>query len=181
MYLQHDGLTLRNAKAGDASVLALWWNDGSVMAHAGFPLGIGCSAKSVADSIEQDSDENGRRLIIELNGVTIGEMSYKNIGGGKAQIGIKICDESHQEKGIGRRALSMLITELFCGTGYRKIVLDTNLKNKRAQHVYELLGFRKIAVNMDSWKDQLGEFQSSVDYELEPEFFNSFITTDHKN
>ncbi|MEA4920014.1 MAG: GNAT family protein [Clostridiaceae bacterium] len=179
MYIQHEGLTLRDAKAGDAPVLAAWWNDGSVMAHAGFPLGIGCSVESVAKSLEQDSDEKGRRLIIEHK-VPVGEMSYKNMGDGNACIGIKICEESEQEKGLGRRAMSMLITELFSAMGYGKIVLDTNLTNKRAQHVYELLGFQKIGVNINSWKDQLGELQSSIDYELEPQFFRSFITANNK-
>ena len=43
-----------------------------------------------------------------------------------------------QEKGLGRVILSMLIEELFT-MGYELIFLDTNLKNTRAQHVYELI------------------------------------------
>ena len=66
---------------------------------------------------------------------------------------------------MGRVVLSMLISWLF-DQGYSKIVLDTNLTNKRAQHVYESLGFRKLRTNIDSWTDQLGQLQSSVDYEL---------------
>ena len=66
--------------------------------------------------------------------------------------------------------LSLFIRELFA-TGYKKIILDTNLKNERAQHVYEMLGFRRLRVNIDSWEDQLGVMQSSVDYELTPEDF----------
>ena len=69
--------------------------------------------------------------------------------------------------------LSLIIKYLFCH-GYDKIVLDTNLNNKRAQHVYELLGFKKLRVNIDSWTDQLGQKQSSVDYELYKENFNDF-------
>ena len=53
-------------------------------------------------------------------------------------------------------------------------MLDTNLKNERAQHVYEMLGFRKLRVNIDSWEDQLGELQSSVDYELVPADFTNY-------
>lgn len=45
-------------------------------------------------------------------------------------------------------------------------LLDTNLTNTRAQHVYESLGFHKVRTNIDSWKDQLGRLQSSVNYEL---------------
>jgi len=61
--------------------------------------------------------------------------------------------------------LSMLIKELF-RMGWQKIILDTNLRNKRAQHVYEMLGFQKVRVNLDCWIDQLGQKQSVVDYEL---------------
>lgn len=76
-------------------------------------------------------------------------------------------------KGLGKIILSMLIEELF-NRGAKLIFLDTNLKNKRAKHVYEALGFKKMAVNIDSWKNQLGELQSSVDYELVREDFNNF-------
>lgn len=68
----------------------------------------------------------------------------------------------------------MLIHSLFSNYGYKKIILDTNLNNTRAQHVYEKLGFKKIRVKNNSWKNQLGELQSSVDYELVEEYFNDF-------
>ncbi len=100
-------------------------------------------------------------------------MSYRNKSDHIAEIGIKICETDYQEKGLGRICLSLLIKELF-RMGYQKIVLDTNEKNLRAQHVYELLGFRKLRINKDSWKDQLGNPQSSVDYELLPEGFNDY-------
>ena len=57
------------------------------------------------------------------------------------------------------------MTELF-QVGYEKIILDTNLLNTRAQHVYEKLGFTKLRVNTNAWRDQLGNPQSSVDYEM---------------
>lgn len=68
----------------------------------------------------------------------------------------------------------MLIHSLFLNYGYKKIILDTNLNNTRAQHVYEKLGFKKIRVRDNSWKNQLGELQSFVDYELVEECFNDF-------
>ncbi len=173
MHLTHNNLTIRNATAADCPQLAAWWNDGAVMAHAGFPNGLGTTAEAIAEKISTDTDDTTRRLVIELDGQLIGETNYRNIGNGCAEIGIKICDFSRQEKGLGRILLSMLISELF-RLGYRKILLDTNLKNTRAQHVYELLGFHKVRVNVDSWKNQLGELQSSVDYELIPEWFQDF-------
>lgn len=174
MLLKFENLTIRNATTDDAEQLAAWWNDGAVMAHAGFPNGIGESPEEIADSLKNDSDDTGRRLMIELNQIPVGEMNYRNIGGDTAEIGIKLCDFSVQDKGLGKKLLSMLISSLFNDLGYRKIILDTNLDNKRAQHVYEKLGFRNLRVLEDSWKNQLGEWQSSVDYELFPEDFVNF-------
>lgn len=45
MFIKHDNLTIRNATAEDAEILAKWWSDGKVMAHAGFPLGINSTPK----------------------------------------------------------------------------------------------------------------------------------------
>ena len=136
MNIKYNQLCIRNAEKKDCEQLAVWWNDGTVMAHAGFPNGLGTSAA-----------ENHRY-----------------------EIGIKICESDYQEKGIGRVVLSMLIEEMF-RMGANVIFLDTNLKNTRAQHVYEKLGFRKTAVHYNSWKNQLGEMESSVDYELTADEF----------
>ena len=46
------------------------------------------------------------------------------------------------------------------------MVLDTNLANTRAQHVYEKLGFVRLRTRVDAWTDQVGQPQSAVDYEL---------------
>ena len=149
MRIQHKNLTIRQAEVTDAKQLAVWWNDGAVMAHAGFPNGLGTTEEEVVKGLR-----NGL-----LDGV--------------AEIGIKICETDCQNRGVGRKVLSMLISWLF-RNGYAKIILDTNLTNTRAQHVYELLGFRKIRTNIDSWKDQFGRLQSSVDYALVEQDFVSY-------
>lgn len=173
MKVTHKNLTIRNAGASDAVQLAAWWNDGAIMAHAGLPNGTGDTPERIAEKLRGDTDENRRRLIIELDGRPIGEMGYGRTDEGYAEIGIKICDFSEQEKGYGKQLLSMLIGELF-RMGFPKIILDTNVKNLRAQHVYERLGFRKVRTRIDSWRNQLGELQSSIDYELTPEDFVDF-------
>lgn len=165
MYIIDRDLCVRNAEMEDCAQLAKWWNDGGVMAHAGFPRGLGTTAEKIQEQIGTDSDDTKRRLIITYRGVAIGEMSYYNLGNHTAEIGIKICETEYQDKGLGRVLLSMLIKELF-SRGYERIVLDTNLKNTRAQHVYETLGFKKVRIRENSWKNQVGEVQSSVDYEL---------------
>jgi len=171
--LVYKNIVIRNATVADAVLLETWWNDGKIMAHAGFPNGTGQTAESIAEKIKTDADKVHRRMIIELEGVPIGETNYNNISDGIAEIGIKISDFSQQNKGYGKIILSMLISYLFDELGYKKIILDTNLNNTRAQHVYEQLGFRKVSIRENAWRNQLGELQSSVDYELEkPEFID---------
>lgn len=166
MFLKQENLVIRNAVESDAAQLAAWWNDGSVMAHAGFPNGLGTTAETIAASLATDTDDTRRRHIIEENGVPIGEMNYRNAGNGTAEIGIKICNPECQNRGLGKKLLRMFIDGLFNELRYREIVLDTNLNNLRAQHVYESIGFEKVRVNIDSWTDQLGNKQSSVDYRM---------------
>lgn len=189
MRLEQGKLCIKNAEKEDCRQLVSWWNDGAVMAHAGFPNGLGTNEEKVQKQIAADSDDTRRHLVIWYDGNRIGEMSYANLGDSleetgedtienrTADIGIKICNSIFQEKGLGKIVLSMLIRELF-SRGYTKIVLDTNLKNKRAQHVYERLGFQKVNIRMDAWIDQVGEKQSVVDYELTKEHFVDFALMD---
>lgn len=169
MKLQYENLTIRPAEVADAGQLAAWWNDGAVMAHAGFPNGLGTTVEEVIEGLG-----NGRMVIAESNRL-IGECVYHDLADGVAEIGIKICETDCQNRGVGGKILSMLIAWLF-QKGYSKIVLDTDLENKRAQHVYESLGFRKLRTNRDSWKNQLGQLRSSVDYELMEKDFHSFLS-----
>ena len=92
MDILKNGIRIRNAGPADCEQLAAWWNDGKVMAHAGFPNGLGTTPEHIREEIAGDTDDTDRRLIIEYKGVSIGEMSYGNLGGNVAEIGVKICN-----------------------------------------------------------------------------------------
>ena len=173
MRVVYGDLEIRNAEAVDCLQLAAWWNDGAVMAHAGFPRGLGITAEKIAAQIAADTDDTRRRLVIAFRGRLIGECSYRVLPDKEAEIGIKICEADMQEKGLGKVILSLLIRALF-DKGLGRIVLDTNFKNTRAQHVYERLGFCRLGVRESCWQDQLGQWQSAVDYALVPEDFVDF-------
>lgn len=175
MERSYKDISFRNAKTEDAGQLCEWWNDGEVMAHAGFPNGLGTTAANVAALIAAESDETGRRHIIFYRGTAIGEMNYRNLGNRTCEIGIKLCQADSQNKGLGKIVLSLFIDGLFNESGFEKIVLDTNVRNIRAQHVYEQLGFQKVRTNINAWKDQLGNLQSSIDYELTRQHFVSYL------
>ena len=106
MRIQHKNLTIRQAEVADAKLLAAWWNDGAVMAHAGFPNGLGTTEEEVVKGLR-----NGL-LVVEEGDRLIGECNYHNASDGVAEIGIKICETDCQNRGVGRKVLSMLISWL---------------------------------------------------------------------
>ena len=164
--LSYRNIQIRNAEVTDAYLLCKWWNDGKVMAHAGFPLGLGINETEIISKIQAETDHTTRRHIILIDNVPVGEMNYRQLDDKTCEMGIKICETTHQNKGYGTIILSMFLHGLFHIRHYEKVLLDTNLNNKRAQHVYEKLGFTKVRVNVDAWKDQMGKLQSSIDYEM---------------
>lgn len=164
-------LVLRSAERRDAPQLTAWWNDGDVMAHAGFPLGLGQSVETTRKQIEQNERRLGQLCIVEIGGAPVGEASFW-ITGNEAEIGIKICRPDCQNKGYGTRVLFLLLDYLFHDevlsqkVRIERVIWDTNRNNKRAQHVYDKIGARRIAVVENCWTDQLGVRQSRVDYEM---------------
>lgn len=99
MDINYKNIHIRNANPDDSKQLAKWWNDGKVMAHAGFPLGLNTSAEKINKQFLNDSDEKKRTLIIEYKNLPIGEMNYKYQGDLVYDIGIKICEFQYQDKG----------------------------------------------------------------------------------
>lgn len=174
MYLCHKHLIIRDALVSDAALLCRWWNDGAVMEHAGFPQGIHTTIEQVTAQILLETGPK-YRLIIESHQTPIGEMCYQDMGNHTAQIGIKICELSFQNHGLGSEILSLFCKSLFEDYGFTKIILDTMLENKRAQHVYEKLGFVQTAINRDCWQDQTGKMRTSIDYTLLPSNFSPVI------
>ena len=97
MYIKKGVFGIREAEVEDAEILASWWNDGKVMAHAGFPNGLGITVERVVENIVDKSRKSDLH-IIEIDNMPIGEMVYRDLGENVASIGIKICDFSMQNK-----------------------------------------------------------------------------------
>ncbi|MCL2376037.1 MAG: GNAT family N-acetyltransferase [Defluviitaleaceae bacterium] len=119
MFLAYQNLVIRNATEGDAQQLCTWWNDGKIMAHAGYYNGLGITTEQAAKSFAED-DEKSRRHVIEYDDKPIGEMNYRTPEDKVARIGIKICDFAVQEKGLGTILLTIFIDALFSHYGYEK-------------------------------------------------------------
>ena len=88
MKIQYENLTIRQAEAADAKQLTAWWNDGALMAHVGFPNGLGTTEEEVIKGLSSGHMvvEESTRLIVECN--------YHNVSDDVAEIHIKICEAS---------------------------------------------------------------------------------------
>ena len=93
MYLHQNELTIRDALPADTPLLCRWWNDGKVMEHAGFPQGLGTSIEKITQQLLEPNNRT-HLLIIESEGLPIGEMNWRRAETDRAEIGIKICDPS---------------------------------------------------------------------------------------
>lgn len=171
MKIKSGNIVIRSAEIKDAKILTDWWNDGKVMAHAGFPNGLNTTEEDTTKLILNNRTKLSQLCIIEIDDLKVGELNYR-IMPNVAEIGIKICDSNYQSKGYGTKILKNLIHFLFTDdlinqqTEIEKITLDTNLNNTRAQNTYLKIGFKKIKVVEDAFTDQLGISQSAVIFEM---------------
>ena len=109
MHIRYENILIRNATPDDAALLANWWNDGKVMAHAGFPNGEGTTEEAVRRGLEKQCEPQSCIQIILFENKPIGEMNYACVGDRTYEIGIKICDASYQNRGLGKKILSVWI------------------------------------------------------------------------
>ena len=107
-------------------------------------------------------------MIVKNDGFSIGELSFHNLDltNKSCEIGIKICELSEQGKGYGEEALRGFINYLFRTYELHRIELDTLLENKRAQHLYQKVGFKVVGVKRDVWLDPEGNYRSAVVMDL---------------
>lgn len=181
MRIEKDNIVIRSVNVDDAIQLNKWWNDGEVMEHAGFTEGLGQSLEGTIAEIRDWEGKLSQLCMIEIDGMAVGELSYRIKGDGAAYPGWKICDFDYQNKGYGPQIIKLLFEFIFTDeeinskVSIDRIVWDTLLENRRAQYIYEdKIGARKIQIKEDSWQDQLGNWRSSVDYEISKgEFLNA--------
>ncbi len=154
---------LKKAQPDDSVVLTKWWNDGKVMAHAGFPNGVGTTVEKVRAQIENRPFYN-LLFIIYYGSEPIGEISA-DIKDGVADFGIKICNEEYQNKGIGTFAIEKFFKELFSSDIVDKVKISTNANNTRAIHFYKDK-IKAIETNHFEFKDANGKNQEGIEFEL---------------
>lgn len=173
MNLEYKDLKIRKASLEDAGILLDWWNDGSVMAYAGYPDGK--KTKEVIIRHYIDHDTKHYRHIIEYKGKAIGEINYRDTNDTQASLSIMIAKEDLQNKGLGKIILSLFIDVLFKDYGFKKINIETYKSNPRSIHVAESLGFKKFREFENNRHDTRGKPLSTIEYQLVEDDFISFV------
>ncbi|MFQ7119627.1 MAG: hypothetical protein ACLRPW_06230 [Intestinibacter sp.] len=72
MKILYKNILIRDAKENDATILTKWWNDGKIMAHAGFPEGINTTVQKVKHQLQEEIKNHKHRLIIEYKDCPLG-------------------------------------------------------------------------------------------------------------
>lgn len=173
MNVEYKDLTIRPVNLDDAELLLSWYNDGSIMAFDGYPHGKRTKEVIIKHYINHDT-KYYRHLILYKN-KEIGEINYRDTNDGSCNIYINIADKNYQNIGLGKLALSLFIDVLFNDYGFKKVRAETYKSNPRSAHVFEKLGFTKTSEHENNRSDTDGYPMSTMDYELVPENFISYI------
>lgn len=165
-------ICIRPLEPGDEEMLHRWWNDGDIMAHAGFPYGTLQGINAIREIVRRESAQEALfpsskifMLCRRHDMSPIGEISYGGYDrhNQRCEIGIKICDSTVRERGYGTEALALFMDYLFNYLNLNKIELTTMPDNKRAYHVYEKMGFKRSGVLRKHYFDaRVGQFVDSI-------------------
>lgn len=155
-------VALRAATAGDADALMEivtepgareWWGD------------QGDAAKLRADLL---GDEYTTTFVIEVDGRAAGwlqawEENDRDYRHGGLDI---VLAPGYRDRGIGPEALRQAARWLIDERGHHRITIDPALANERAIRAYEKVGFRRVGVLREYWRDPHGEWRDGLLMEM---------------
>ncbi|TDL31548.1 N-acetyltransferase [Jeotgalibacillus sp. S-D1] len=151
---KHDQLAVRYLTKKDVPLLAKWLSDPKVLSYyegRDNPF----DEKRVLEKFFRELN-NEAKCIIEYDHEPIGYLQYYEVDNGtKFMYGVndKKCvfgmdqfvgETAYWNKGIGTRLIGEMTEYLFVEYKADSIVMDPQVRNKRALHVYEKCGFKKV-------------------------------------
>jgi [ribosomal protein S5]-alanine N-acetyltransferase len=117
-------------------------------AAQGFPEAFGPAEHAeLAERIERSGEFDGTELLlgIQVDGRLAGEVQARQprmgLPPGVFELGIDLFDPADRGRGIGRAALTQLLTRLFEQEGAHRVQLTTDIDNAAMRTLSERLGF----------------------------------------
>lgn len=168
---------LRELEEKDLSVINNWRNDPDLIAMLGAPfryINLTIDKKWYEDYIANRNnvvrcsiiDQNNNNLILGL--VSLASIDYLNQS---AELHIMIGDNKNQGRGAGSFAIKEMLNHGFNNLNLNRIELTVVDSNKRAQHVYQKIGFVHEGIKRCS-KYKNGCFVDMHIYSILKEEFN---------
>jgi diamine N-acetyltransferase len=137
-------LVIRKTTTDDLADLASLWNDGAVMAHVGFPEGLGVDIPKMEKWLAnlQSKKQAAHFVMRDQDGTFMGETYWGlRSDDGLAAMDIKLVP-SAQGQGHGKTALSFAIDRAFDDTRVTRVYVDPHPENARAIRLYKSMGFQ---------------------------------------
>ena len=113
------------------------------------------------EHVDEPDSEN---LVVEVDGevaglVLVGEEDDPDYRHASLDISLAT---AHQDRGLGREALRLVIDHLVTERGHHRLTIDPDLDNERAIRCYRAVGFKPVGVmrrysraGRDDWHDGL--------------------------
>lgn len=115
-------------------------------------------------------------LVIQYDAVVVGEVVINLYNEEKNQANFRILiSDDYVGKGIGQRALTLLIHYVFQELGLDALTLDVFEFNPRAAHVYEKAGFQEVG-RLKNEIEVDGTSYDSIEMILTQERYNEFYS-----
>ena len=141
-------VTLRPARLSDRRQIYQWLAQSDATPEMmGPPTFDDHPVPSFAEFVEDFDDtafaDSGpfRLYVIALLDEEVGATCYF-VDGEAAELDIWIGSKRHWGRGIGRRALALMIERLIAQTSVRVAVIRPSMRNRRAVHAYQRAGFQ---------------------------------------
>jgi aminoglycoside 6'-N-acetyltransferase len=112
---------------------------------------------------------DGETYAVEVGGETVGWLQvWEENEPGYRHAGLDIMlAPSHQGQGVGPDALRQAVDKLV-ERGHHRITIDPASENERAIRAYEKVGFRRVGVMRQYWRDVDGVWRDGLLMELLP-------------
>jgi RimJ/RimL family protein N-acetyltransferase len=110
-------------------------------------------------------------LIVVEDDRAAGFVLLAGIGGPDGGIELRRIVVARPGRGLGRRALALVLEHAFAELGAHRVWLDVMTHNERARRAYEAAGFVHEAVRRDALRSSAGYVSLAVMSVLEREFY----------
>ena len=147
-------LSLRRAQADDLDFVLAAENDPEVSPNI--------TVRGREKHLEGLASDDEELLLILGDGEPVGYALLTELSRPHGSISIYTLAVTRRNEGIGRRAIELLLERCFTVHDAHRVWLDVLGANKRAQHLYDSMGFVREGEFREAWRNADGTYDSMI-------------------